>query len=189
MKLKIIRLKSVKSTNDEAIKLIKSKNKKPSILISEKQTKGRGTMGKEWISEKGNLFISLFFEITKSKMKFDKFSTLNPFIIKKVLQKFSREEIFIKYPNDLLIKKKKLCGILQEVIQFNNTKYLIIGIGINTLSSPKPNFLKSTALINYSKNTINNKKIFMDIKKIYEALIPDINKYSFSFLKTKICKD
>ena len=49
MKLRSLKFKSVKSTNDIAYKLIKKKNIKPSIIISEKQTKGRGTMGKKWI--------------------------------------------------------------------------------------------------------------------------------------------
>ena len=57
MKIKLIKFKSVKSTNDIAIQLIKKKKTQPTLISSEKQTKGRGTMGKKWISQKGNLFI------------------------------------------------------------------------------------------------------------------------------------
>ena len=68
MKLKLIKMKSVKSTNDIAIKLIRKKNFEPTLITSLNQKKGRGTMGKTWISQKGNLFISIFFEITKKKL-------------------------------------------------------------------------------------------------------------------------
>ncbi len=57
----MIKFKNVKSTNDEAIKLIKSNKTKPTIIHSYNQSKGRGTMGKKWISKKGNIFLSIFF--------------------------------------------------------------------------------------------------------------------------------
>ena len=67
MKLKLLKFNSVKSTNDIAIRLIKKKVKKPSLIFSKNQVKGRGTMGKKWISKKGNLFLSIFFEIKQKK--------------------------------------------------------------------------------------------------------------------------
>ena len=67
--LKLIKFKEVKSTNEEAIKLIKSKNKKDGIVISNYQTKGKGTMGKKWVSIKGNFFASIFFELKKNMPK------------------------------------------------------------------------------------------------------------------------
>ena len=61
MKIKFIKFKTVKSTNDVAIRLIKKENFKPTLVLSENQIKGRGTMGKKWVSQKGNLFITIFF--------------------------------------------------------------------------------------------------------------------------------
>ena len=63
MKFKLIKMNSVTSTNDQAIKLIRKNKVKPCIIVAKKQSKGRGTMGKKWTSRKGNLFMSLFFEI------------------------------------------------------------------------------------------------------------------------------
>ena len=60
MKMKLFKFKSVKSTNDIAHILIKQKKIRPTIILSEKQSKGRGTMGKKWISKKGNLFLRFF---------------------------------------------------------------------------------------------------------------------------------
>ena len=70
MKIKLIKFKSVKSTNDEAIKLIKKSNVKPCIIFTNNQTKGRGTMGKKWVSLRGNLFLSMWL-----KSIFDNIST------------------------------------------------------------------------------------------------------------------
>ena len=70
MKIKLFKFKSVKSTNDVALKLIKNNSTKPALIFSHKQSKGRGTMGKKWISTKGNLFISIFFRINSKKINF-----------------------------------------------------------------------------------------------------------------------
>ena len=55
--LKINKFKSVKSTNDKAIKLIQKYRHTAGLVVSDKQTKGKGTMGKKWVSKKGNIFI------------------------------------------------------------------------------------------------------------------------------------
>ena len=188
MKLKIIKMKKVKSTNSIALKLIKRKILKPTLITSLAQTNGRGTMGKKWISIKGNLFISIFFDISSKKMTFKNYSVLNPYIIRNILNKYSKEKIYIKWPNDILIKGKKICGILQEVIEFKNKKYLIIGIGINTLVSPIGKNFKSISLLNCSNTVIKNSKILNDIKLAYEIFISDISRYKISYLKKKICK-
>ena len=116
MKIKIKKYKIIKSTNDIALKLIKQNVSVPTLVTTEKQTHGRGRVGKKWVSKKGNLFISLFFKFDQRKINFKQFATLNAFLLKKVISKIIPKKIKIKWPNDLLINKKKFCGILQEVI-------------------------------------------------------------------------
>ena len=189
MKLRLLKKKSVNSTNDIAIKLIKNNKLKPTLISSLTQKKGRGTMGKKWISQKGNLFISVFFEINPKKMNFQQFAILNAFLIKKAISSYTSEKINIKWPNDLLIKKRKVCGILQEVIDYKEKKFLIVGAGINTNSSPNIENFKTTSLKNMSKKNVNNKKLLKDIRKAYEKFIFEIEKYHFSYLKKKILKN
>ena len=188
MKLKLKKLGKVRSTNEEAIKLITNNKINPTIITATNQTKGKGTMGKKWISKKGNLFVSIFFDISDIKITSANYSILNPYIIMNILRKYSKEKIYIKWPNDILIKGRKLCGILQEIIEFKNKKYLIIGIGINTLVSPAGKDFKSVSLLNCSNKIIRNNIILKDIKLAYEIFISDINKYKISYLKKKICK-
>ena len=61
MKFKIFRFKKVKSTNNTALRIIKKINCENGMVISEIQKKGRGQYGRKWISYKGNLFISFFY--------------------------------------------------------------------------------------------------------------------------------
>ena len=186
MKIKLIKFKSVKSTNDIAIKFIKKKKTQPTLISSEKQTRGRGTMGKKWISQKGNLFISIFFEINQKRINFKQFAILNAFLLRKLLSKFISKKIKIKWPNDLLYKKEKISGILQEVITYNQKNYLIVGIGVNTNIVPKNKSFSSTSLKNIIDRKIDNKKILKNIKNNYEKFLIEIKKLSYKKLKKKM---
>ena len=101
MKLKIYSYKGVKSTNDTAIRLIKQ-NIKQGIVTSDIQTNGKGQRGKKWVSKKGNLFISIFFPISKS-LNLKKITFSNLKIIKNILKNIVPYEINIKLPNLSLI--------------------------------------------------------------------------------------
>ena len=68
MKLKIIKLDKVKSTNDVAIKYITENKISPKIIFSENQTQGRGTRGKKWISKSGNFFATIYFKNDHSRI-------------------------------------------------------------------------------------------------------------------------
>jgi len=178
MKLKIVKFKSVKSTNDEAIKLIRSDRLHLGLVSADIQTGGRGTMGKKWISTHGNVFISIFFKVNLIKIKVENYLIINAKIIKKILREYTNKIIKIKKPNDILINEKKICGILQEVIDHKKEKYLITGIGINTKILPLSEEFECTSLKIHSKKNINNKTIINKIKKNYDKLIYDINNHT-----------
>ena len=183
MKLRTLKFKSVKSTNDIAHILIKQKKIRPTIILSEKQTKGRGTMGKKWISKKGNLFLTIFFDMNKKKVDFKKFAVLNAYLLKSILVKKFSNKIKIKWPNDLLFEGKKICGILQESVINAEKKFLIVGIGINTNIELKNSSFSSTSLKYITKKNIDNKKLFTMIKKKYEKLLFKADQNPFSELK------
>ena len=185
MKLKIVKMKRVQSTNNIAFKLIKNKKLKPTLITSLVQTHGRGTMGKKWISKKGNLFITIFFKINQQKINFKQYALLNAYLFKNIIKKFTKNKIDIKWPNDLLVEKKKICGILQEVVEYNNEKFLITGIGINTVIAPHNDKFISTCLNNHSKRIIKNLKIIKNIKNAYEKMINDLNNNNFTYIKNK----
>ena len=185
MKIRIKKFKKVKSTNDIALTLIKKNVSEPTLIIAESQTHGRGRIGKKWISKKGNLMISLFFRYEKKKINFKQFAILNAFLLKKVFSKTISNKIKIKWPNDLIFNNQKFCGILQEVIQFNNFDYLIVGIGLNTNVVPQNKSFKSTSLKNILNKKIDNQKILKLIIIEYKKLIKEKNRLNFFDLKNK----
>ena len=158
MKLKIVKIKNVKSTNNTAIRLIKQNRIKPTLVTAVNQSNGKGTMGKQWISKKGNLFISIFFKINEKKINFKQYALLNAYLVKKIITKYTTKNIRIKWPNDLFFNRKKISGILQEIINLGYTVSAFITqdlwIEIDTVSDLHLSLNKDR--IAKIKNEINN---------------------------------
>ena len=170
MQFEIFKFESVASTNDVAINLIKEKKKDTGCIYADTQTKGRGSRGKKWVSEVGNLFGSIFFPLKNNYPPFNEFSMINPVIISEVIKKFCEgKKISFKWPNDIFVNGRKICGILQEVITSNSKKFLIIGIGINIISSPniKANY-KATNIFLETKKKPTSKEIIKLLITSYE---------------------
>lgn len=116
-------------------------------IMAEEQTRGRGRYKRQWISPKGNLYISLLY-------KMEERSSLVAYAIAvavaEVVDSFGIDSM-IKWPNDVLVKGKKISGILIEHVR----DFVIIGIGVNVVSSPaKGDIVKydTTYISKYSKN-------------------------------------
>ena len=120
---------TISSTNDYLLRKEKNKNKDIKICIAEEQTKGRGRRGKSWISPK---FKNIYFSLN-SYLKKEDLSGLSIAValsVSKVLTKINVMSL-IKWPNDLLVGNKKICGILIETAKVGELTKVIIGIGIN----------------------------------------------------------
>ena len=170
MKIQIIKYNSVDSTNNVAIRRIKTGKIKPTLIIANSQKKGRGQYGRQWVSYKGNIFMTIYFNL-EGNLGIKSLSKKVYTLLKKSLEKFVDEKIKIKLPNDLLIKGYKVCGILQETIEYNNNKYFIIGIGINLIKSPKIAKKQVSFLQKYNNNKIKKTDIYKNIKKNFERFI------------------
>lgn len=168
MKFKIFRFKKVNSTNNTAIRIIQNSNLNYGMVISEMQNNGRGQYGKKWISYKGNLFISFFYNLENFTVSVKQLTKINCLLVKKLLSLYCKNKIIFKKPNDLLIHRKKICGILQETLVKLNKKYLIVGIGINLIKSPYIKNYPTISLLDLTKKKISKSKIENEIKKIFE---------------------
>ena len=175
MILKKFVYENVNSTNDLAIKIIKNSKNKSGIVIANNQKRGRGRHGKKWISFKGNIFVSIFFNYGKNDVSLKKMTYINCFLVKKLLLSYCKKRISIKPPNDLLIDKKKISGILQEIIKKDKTKYMIVGIGINLINNPNIIDYPTTNLSEVSKKKVNKNEIILRLKKIYEDFISKLD--------------
>lgn len=168
MKLLKFTYKKVMSTNDVAIRKIRS-GIEQGIIITNEQKKGRGRFGNKWISLKGNLFTTIFYKVN-SNYNLKKITHKNCLLIFKTLKTIIKKNISIKYPNDILINSKKICGILQEIIKYKNKYFIIVGIGINIVASPKINKYQTTYLNKYLNRNISKYKIFFKIKKFLKII-------------------
>ena len=187
MKFEIFKFESVTSTNDAAINLIKEEKKKIGCIYADTQTKGRGTRGKEWISTQGNLFGSIFFPLKKNYPPFNEFSIINPVIISSVIEHFcERKNISFKWPNDVFVNGKKICGILQELITSNSKKFLVIGIGVNIVSNPNINTkYQTTNILSETKKKPSIKEIVNLIISSYEKFFINLHSYNYTDFKKK----
>ena len=189
MKFKIFKYDTVKSTNETAIKLIKSNKYKKGFVFALSQTKGKGRYGKKWISKRGNFFGTIFFYLKKNYPSVEEFSLINPILNIDLLSKYcGKKNTFFKSPNDIYINKKKICGILQEVITKKSKKYLIIGIGINLLSNPKIKNYPSTNIYKETKKRPQVLKILKQIISKYEEFFYNLDLYKFSNFKLRLEK-
>jgi len=187
MKFEIFKFENVTSTNDIAIDLIQKGKKEIGCVYADTQTKGRGTHGKEWISNKGNLFGSIFFPLKNNYPSFNEFSTINPLIVSYVIKHFCKKKnINLKFPNDILVNGKKICGILQELIVSNSKEFLIIGIGVNIISNPeiKDKYQATNILLETQKEP-KIREIIDIIVSSYEEFFINLNSYNYEHIKKK----
>ena len=178
MKLKQFNFKKVKSTNQTAIRLIKSSKNEFGLIVSEAQSKGKGQYGRKWISYKGNIFLSFFYKLKNINLSLSSLTKINCFLVKDVISKYYKRKITFKSPNDLLINKKKICGILQEKIEKSKKQYFVVGIGFNLIKSPNiPNY-PTTNLFEVTNQKINKKKFVKELKITFEKFLSKYYKTS-----------
>ena len=95
-------------------------------------------------------------------------------LVKKIISKYYKKRITYKKPNDLLIKGKKISGILQETINKNNKKFLIVGIGLNLKKNPIISNYPTTNLNDLINKEVSKKKIEIELKNVFEK---NLNKF------------
>lgn len=122
---------SIDSTNKRAKELALNE-KEGTVLISEEQLEGKGRMGRNWISPKGKgIWMSIILKPKVEPMEVAKITLLGAAAVHNALESINVNSK-IKWPNDILMEDKKVCGILTEMsCELNMINYVVIGIGIN----------------------------------------------------------
>ena len=174
---KIFHFKSLASTQDKAKEFAK-KGLSNIVVIADVQTKGHGRFKRKWHSGKNGLYMSIL--LKPNSIKNLQYLTFAAAIaVVKSVNKTTKLEASIKWPNDVHCKRKKLCGILTEGI-FGKDNYVIIGIGLNVNQNNFPNEIKDIA----SSLKIIGKKTF-DINKLMKGIV-----HEFHFLYSNYyCKN
>ena len=123
--------KEVDSTNKVARELSEAGE---AVVMAERQTAGRGRLGRQWMSERGGLYFSMALSPGLPVSEVPKL-TLTAGVA--VAEALSFANAKLKWPNDVLIDGKKVCGILSEVVGEDLSVRVVVGIGIN-VSNPVP---------------------------------------------------
>ena len=125
--------KSTSSTNDIVEKLAIDGAGEGVVVFADTQTKGRGRLGRKWISTSGlGLYFSLLLRPDIAPMESTQYTLATATAIRRAIEKTSGLAADIKWPNDLLAGGRKLVGVLTELrADPDRVKYLLIGIGIN----------------------------------------------------------
>lgn len=127
-------LKECSSTNDEISKFLLYENSDFIGLHTFNQTKGRGQYGNVWTPTAGkNLAYTLAVDIQNIGCSDFIFNYYTAILVRDFLAKLADSEVKIKWPNDIILKGKKIVGILIEKKKINQNNYFIIGTGINIL--------------------------------------------------------
>ncbi|MBG7629994.1 MAG: biotin--[acetyl-CoA-carboxylase] ligase [Bacteroidetes bacterium] len=187
----IIKLNAIDSTNSYLKNMVEINNlENYTVVTAERQNAGRGQLGTVWESEYGkNLTFSMLVRIEGFKIE-DQFylSMAISLGVLNALKPNVNNLLYVKWPNDILAEKDKLCGILIEnVLSGSNIKHSIIGVGLNVnqdqFSDNLENVtsLKQLAGINFDKDNLLlkiissiqfyigfvEKKNFDSLKKLY----------------------
>jgi BirA family biotin operon repressor/biotin-[acetyl-CoA-carboxylase] ligase len=121
------------STNDCIKALLHKGACEGTIAVAEMQTKGRGRMGRQWHSTKGKgLWMSLLLQPTLPVTDIPKLTLMSVVALRKAIYQETGADAEIKWPNDLLLNGKKICGILAELGgEVDRMSHLVIGMGLN----------------------------------------------------------
>lgn len=130
---KIYSYETTDSTNDVAHRLAQSGSPEGTVIFSEGQSKGRGRMGRQWLSPKGKgIYLSLILRPDLSPAEAPKITLVSAVAVALAIRKVTHLGALIKWPNDILINDRKACGILTEMsAEVNTVSYIVLGIGIN----------------------------------------------------------
>lgn len=125
--------RSIGSTNETARRLAESGSPEGTVVIADRQTRGRGRLGRTWHSPSGvGLYFSLILRPTMPFNRFPGLSLVAALSICRVIENMGHLKPKIKWPNDCLIDKQKMAGILVEIsAELDKISYAILGVGIN----------------------------------------------------------
>ncbi|CAL2094839.1 biotin--[acetyl-CoA-carboxylase] ligase [Tenacibaculum sp. 190524A05c] len=175
--MQIIKLNATDSTNSFLKDLsVDSKLNDFTVVVAEKQTSGRGQMNTIWVSEPSkNLMFSVYAQFTNLNIQNQTFLNFAVAIsMFELLDKLNVPKLAVKWPNDIMSEKKKICGILIEnVLKGSNINASIIGIGLNVNQSSFPEFLPDAS----SLKMILGKEFDLDnvLNQFLEALKFNLN--------------
>jgi BirA family biotin operon repressor/biotin-[acetyl-CoA-carboxylase] ligase len=176
-------LREVGSTMAVARELAKKGAGEGTIVIAEAQTRGRGRLSREWLSPAGGIYFTLVLRPRISPAYAPRINLMASIAVATTIRKLFGLKAGLKWPNDVLIEGKKVCGILAEMdAEMDVVNFVNVGIGINANTSI-PQFEKTTTSLRDALGKEISRKEFLS------ALLMEIERWQALLMKTNLLEE
>ncbi|MDH5447812.1 MAG: biotin--[acetyl-CoA-carboxylase] ligase [Candidatus Bathyarchaeota archaeon] len=129
---KIYHYNNVYSTNDTAKEIAKKTSEERIVVLAEAQTRGKGRLGRRWISPKGGVWLSIILRPRITPIEALKLTFITSSAVAKTIKTMFGLMTEVKWPNDVLVNGRKICGILTETSsKRKSVESMVVGVGIN----------------------------------------------------------
>lgn len=175
MNIQLRQFDVLKSTNVTAVDFAQEGAAEGTVIVAGRQENGRGRMSRVWTSPQGGLWFSIILRPQIDPQYAAQVTLLMGVAVCKALRRlYATDDIMIKWPNDLLLRKKKVCGILSELQlgEDGEIDYAVIGVGVNVALKEEdfPAELKEAAA---SLNVSLNKNYTCDV--VLDNILQEFN--------------
>lgn len=138
---------TIDSTNTKAQELAEKGYQSGTLVVADKQESGKGRRGRSWVSPSGTgIFMTLMIKPDINPNNASMLTLVAALAVAKAITSVTDEEAMIKWPNDIVVNGKKVCGILTEMnAQFDYINHIVVGIGINVHNESFPEEISQMA--------------------------------------------
>lgn len=174
---------TIDSTNTKAQELAEKGYPSGTLVVADKQEAGKGRRGRSWVSPSGTgIFMTLMIKPDINPNNASMLTLVAALAVAKAITSVTGEEALIKWPNDIVINGKKVCGILTEMnAQFDYINHIVVGIGINVHNESFPEEISqmaSSLMIEAGGKRFHRAQIIAETMSYFEQ-------YYDTFLKTQ----
>ena len=174
---------TIDSTNTKAQELAEKGYPSGTLVVADKQESGKGRRGRSWVSPSGTgIFMTLMIKPDINPNNASMLTLVAALAVAKAITSVTGEEAMIKWPNDIVVNGKKVCGILTEMnAQFDYINHIVVGIGINVHNESFPEEISqmaSSLMIEAEGKRFHRAQIIAETMSYFEQ-------YYDTFLKTQ----
>lgn len=174
---------TIDSTNTKAQELAEKGYQSGTLVVADKQESGKGRRGRSWVSPSGTgIFMTLMIKPDINPNNASMLTLVAALAVAKAITSVTGEEALIKWPNDIVVNGKKVCGILTEMnAQFDYINHIVVGIGINVHNESFPEEISqmaSSLMIEAGGKRFHRAQIIAETMSYFEQ-------YYDTFLKTQ----
>jgi len=173
----------IDSTMDAARELARKGAEEGTIVIAEVQTHGRGRLRREWLSPEGGIYLTVILRPRISPVYASRMNLMASVSVATTIRNVLGLNAELKWPNDVLIKGRKVCGILAEMnAEMDAVNFINVGIGIN-VNTPIPQFEDTATSL---KNALGRKT---SRKELLTVLLGEIEQWQPRLMKDDLLEE